>query len=102
MWRESSISARIAMLAGLSILCGLTIAASPSAHGDPASEIEAGSGGSFRDCLACPEMVVVPAGKFLMGSPDEEAERENWKEGTESPQIEVNIRRLFATARRTR
>lgn len=98
-WRESSISARIAMLAGLSILCGLTIAASPSAHGDPASEIEAGSGGSFRDCLACPEMVVVPAGKFFMGSPDEEAERENWKEGTESPQIEATIRLPFAAGK---
>ena len=27
------------------------------------------SGQSFRDCPECPEMVVVPAGSFLMGSP---------------------------------
>ena len=27
-------------------------------------------GSTFRDCAACPEMVVVPAGSFLMGSPD--------------------------------
>ena len=29
----------------------------------------------FRDCAECPEMVVVPAGSFLMGSPDTEEGR---------------------------
>jgi formylglycine-generating enzyme required for sulfatase activity len=29
-------------------------------------------GQSFRDCAECPEMVVVPAGSFMMGSPDDE------------------------------
>jgi formylglycine-generating enzyme required for sulfatase activity len=29
----------------------------------------------FRDCDACPEMVVVAAGKFQMGSPDNEGDR---------------------------
>ncbi|RYZ25405.1 MAG: formylglycine-generating enzyme family protein [Sphingobacteriales bacterium] len=29
----------------------------------------------FRDCPNCPEMVVIPAGSFLMGSPDNEAGR---------------------------
>jgi formylglycine-generating enzyme required for sulfatase activity len=28
-----------------------------------------------RDCADCPEMVVVPAGKFQMGSPDHEEGR---------------------------
>ncbi len=27
---------------------------------------------SFRDCADCPEMLVVPAGSFTMGSPDDE------------------------------
>ena len=27
----------------------------------------------FRDCLECPEMVVIPAGSFMMGSPGHEA-----------------------------
>ena len=27
-------------------------------------------GESFRDCPNCPEMVVVPAGIFMMGSPE--------------------------------
>lgn len=31
--------------------------------------------GGFRDCAECPEMVVVPAGSFEMGSPPDEAER---------------------------
>ena len=29
----------------------------------------------FRDCPVCPELVVVPAGNFVIGSPAEEAER---------------------------
>ena len=34
-----------------------------------------GVGQRFRDCPECPEMVVVPAGSFLMGSPDAEEGR---------------------------
>ena len=38
----------------------------------------AGVGQRFRDCAECPKMVVVPAGSFLMGSPDaEEGRRED-------------------------
>ncbi len=37
-----------------------------------AQEMEAGT--VFRDCEACPEMVVVPAGSFMMGSPEGPAE----------------------------
>ena len=33
------------------------------------AQMEAGT--VFRDCEACPEMVVVPAGSFVMGSPEE-------------------------------
>ena len=28
------------------------------------------AGKEFRDCAACPEMVVIPAGSFMMGSPE--------------------------------
>ena len=33
-------------------------------------------GRAFRDCPECPEMVVVPAGSFLMGSPHDEEGRQ--------------------------
>jgi formylglycine-generating enzyme required for sulfatase activity len=32
-------------------------------------------GDTFRDCDVCPEMVVVPAGEFMMGSNDSEDEK---------------------------
>jgi formylglycine-generating enzyme required for sulfatase activity/DNA-binding winged helix-turn-helix (wHTH) protein len=41
-----------------------------------ASVVENASGGSqragFRDCQDCPEMVALPAGEFMMGSPESE------------------------------
>ena len=38
--------------------------------------IKPGSGAYFKDCPDCPEMVIVPAGSFTMGSPDSEPERQ--------------------------
>src|SRR5215469_16382839 len=57
-------------------------------------------GTSFRDCSnGCPEMVVVPQGRFTMGAPAGEQERENlpdqWR-GRSAPQHLVTIRRKFA------
>jgi formylglycine-generating enzyme required for sulfatase activity len=49
----------------------------------------------FKDCTTCPEMVVVPAGEFIMGSPDEEAERLSY----ESPRHLVKIAVPFAVGR---
>lgn len=50
------------------------------------------SGQVFRDCPSCPEMVVVPAGQFAMGSPDSEAGRRD----DEGPMHTVRIARPFA------
>ena len=49
-------------------------------------------GTELRDCPECPEMVVVPAGSFMMGSPESEAGR-NVNEG---PVHRVTIARSFA------
>jgi formylglycine-generating enzyme required for sulfatase activity len=50
----------------------------------------------FRDCRdVCPEMVVLPAGEFLMGSPPGEVGRRS----DEGPQRRVTIARPFAVAK---
>jgi formylglycine-generating enzyme required for sulfatase activity len=50
----------------------------------------------FRDCpIVCPEMVVVPAGEFMMGSPVSEAGRAT----NEGPQRKVTIVRPFAVGK---
>ena len=46
----------------------------------------------FSDCDVCPEMVVVPAGSFMMGSPSSEEGRYD----DEGPVHQVNIARPFA------
>ena len=46
----------------------------------------------FRDCAICPEMVVVPAGTFMMGSPESEERR--WSD--EGPRHVVTIESPFA------
>src|SRR5262249_5653866 len=52
-------------------------------------------GDSFKDCPDCPEMVVVPAGQFMMGSPPGEAQRGF----NEDPQHLVTIAKPFAVGR---
>jgi formylglycine-generating enzyme required for sulfatase activity len=49
----------------------------------------------IKDCKQCPEMVVVPAGKFVMGSPKSEAGHLS----SEGPLHEVIIPRPFAVGR---
>ena len=49
----------------------------------------------FRDCKGCPEMVVVPAGSFAMGSPASEEGRRDY----EGPQHRVTIGRPFAVGK---
>jgi formylglycine-generating enzyme required for sulfatase activity len=49
---------------------------------------------SFRDCPTCPEMVVVPAGPFTMGSPENEVGRSNGE-----VQVRVSITAPFAVGK---
>ena len=52
------------------------------------------AGTSFRDCADCPEMVVIPAGRFWMGCELDRAYSEY-----EQPAHEVRIARRFALAK---
>jgi formylglycine-generating enzyme required for sulfatase activity len=68
-----------------------------SASGSPSSSsgypVDVGLG--FRDCEGCPEMIVLPAGSFMMGSP----EGEKGRLAHEGPQRVVTIRQPLAVGR---
>jgi formylglycine-generating enzyme required for sulfatase activity len=49
----------------------------------------------FNECNICPEMIVVPSGEFLMGSPESEEGRSD----DESPQHKVSFAMPFAVGR---
>lgn len=64
--------------------------AAASGYNDSGSSSGSGSlapGSTFRDCPDCPEMVVIPAGSFVMGSPESEEGRYD----DEGPQQEVTV-----------
>jgi formylglycine-generating enzyme required for sulfatase activity len=52
-------------------------------------------GDTFQECADCPQMVIVPAGKFMMGSPNNEEDRGS----DEGPRREVTIPRPFAVGK---
>ena len=64
-----------------------------SAIRDALGVLEAGD--VFRDCDDCPEMVVVPAGSYMMGSPASEEARD----GDEGPMHQVTIAQPFAVGK---
>src|SRR5262249_12797088 len=68
--------------------------ASPS-EAPPSKPPPPAVGAAFKDCDECPELVVVPAGQFVMGSPDQEKGRLD----IEGPQRSVKIPANFAAGR---
>ena len=56
-------------------------------------------GGTFKDCDVCPEMVVIPAGRFLMGAAPEEEQSEKLSETVRNhsqPRHGVEVARFSA------
>lgn len=51
-------------------------------------------GAIFKECRNSPEMVVLPAGTFTMGSPPDEPERRD-----NEPQTNITVARAFAMAK---
>ena len=99
---------------GVALVLALSYAGSPTAtardlradHALPlvmaAGEVSASAppaatkpGGEFKDCPVCPPMIVVPAGKFVMGSPPDESGRVD----NEAPQHTVTIAQPFAVGK---
>jgi formylglycine-generating enzyme required for sulfatase activity len=88
----------IAFMSALSLLaCTLTPvrAQEPVQTLTPERERALKPADSFRECDGCPEMVVVPAGSFTMGSPDSEKGRNSW----EGPQHVVTFAQPFAVGK---
>jgi formylglycine-generating enzyme required for sulfatase activity len=61
------------------------------AQADPRNTASGASPRVFRDCENCPEMVEIPAGKFMMGSTDGDVD--------EKPTHEIHIDKPIAVAR---
>lgn len=80
MHRLSAVS--VAALVQVAV-AGPSLAAAPTSHGQ-----------EFRDCRNCPEMIVIPSGRFMMGAP----ETETGTSPLEQPVHSVSIRR-FAVGR---
>jgi formylglycine-generating enzyme required for sulfatase activity len=59
---------------------------------DRAAEARLKPGNTFRECSGCPQMVVIPAGSFSMGSPVTERGHET----DEEPQHNVELKSSFA------
>src|SRR5207237_4047684 len=79
----------------LALACSFTTSMHAVAHAKTAPRA---AGTVFRDCRACPEMVVLPAGSFTMGS---SAEEKSWAAShggsmyavaDEAPQHKVTLR----------
>ena len=67
-------------------------AADPAASTADATPFPVATLASFRDCAQCPEVVVLPLGQFVMGSPPSERHRFD----NEGPQHSVQVTRPIA------
>lgn len=71
-----------------------TIATAPAAPASAASP-QPKPGDVIKDCADCPELVLLPTGSFMMGSPEGEKDRE----GDEGPVHRVTISQQIAVGR---
>src|SRR5262249_28530470 len=76
------------------VVCTVVLVLFLAVYRSPSSKASAEfhAGQVFRDCPDCPEMVVIPAGSFLMGAPANEPGRD----AIEGPQRRVKIAQFAA------
>ena len=79
LFRAACGAARLALCAAALLLAGCEMMAPEAADGtgEPREPAPLQPGDRFSDCPACPQMVVLPAGTFPMGSPDNEQGRDS-------------------------
>ncbi len=82
------------MVAVVALGLAMISAVEAAERAKPAAIPSGEPGARFRECRDCPEMVVIPAGTFTMGSPEDEAGRFK----NEGPQHRVTIGLPFAIA----
>jgi formylglycine-generating enzyme required for sulfatase activity len=75
---------KVVIVVTLSLMAGLATSAESAER----------AGERFQDCAMCPEMVVIPPGAFLMGSPETEKDRDN-----DEGQHKVRIAYSFAVSK---
>ena len=73
-------------------IAALPVPGKPAVPGISTEPLEHEVGSTFKDCENCPEMVVVPAGRFLMGA----SKAEKGRQPAEEPQHEVTVAAPFA------
>lgn len=73
-------------------LASLTVSTPMGSASQKATGEQHAAGKVFSDCPSCPQMTVLPAGSFMMGSPDDEAGRN----ASEGPRHLVTLGSAFA------
>jgi formylglycine-generating enzyme required for sulfatase activity len=107
-WRARGVQALVAVLV-VTIIAGWTVWRYPEQLNEAVYRLGAGHAltvakelalkpkDTFKECTDCPEMVVAPAGNFMMGAPQVEKDRYGY--GDEGPQHQVTIAKPFAVSK---
>lgn len=92
----------LGFLASLSLVLAWCSPALPMGSLPEETRVVLTPGTVFKDCRNCPEMVVLPAGTYLMGAPSGEERRElvpSRYRGRAHPQHEIALSKPFAVGR---
>src|SRR5688572_25125195 len=85
-------TSRIVLTLTVLWLATLPASAQPAAQSKPKAPAKPGA--TFKECRNCPDMVVVPPGSFMLGSPADEADRRD-----NEAQKRITFARAYAIAR---